>query len=37
MEETEGERCGAKGEIIGGRGSGGEGGADDESVDRFYF
>lgn len=36
-EETEGEGCVEKGEIIGGRGGGREGGADDGSVDRFYF
>lgn len=36
-EETEGEGCVEKGEIIGGRGGEREGGADDGSVDRFYF
>lgn len=36
-EETEGERCVEKGEIIGGSEGGSEGGADDGSVDGFYF
>lgn len=36
-EETEGEGCVEKGEIIAGRGGGREGGADDGSVDGFYF
>lgn len=36
-EETEGERCVEKGEIIGARGGGREGGPDDGSVDGFYF
>lgn len=36
-EETEGEGCVEKREIIEGRGGGREGGADDGSVDGFYF
>lgn len=36
-EKTEGQGCAEKGEIIRGRGGGTEGGADDGSVDCFYF
>lgn len=37
VEETEGEGCVEKGEILGGREGGREGGADDESEDHFHF